>query len=771
MLTLKNQQITKISVIALSLVLILFSEPTLAGKTKRKSTKSNRASQTKQSAPAPKPAPKVQQSSNASRARSTVTARTQPMRSQSRASTPKISSRNSIGQTSKSRTLIPSQSSRRASSRSTSTVTSRSTTNLRSRIAPSARTPSSSTIGNRKSITVSYRAGKQTSSSQGNRISSSITSRIGSSIGKQTPSVSIIRDQPTISANPPTNTRQQTQDSRGRKDLWSKILGQDSEKNQSLSTITKPSTTRNTNRINRSKTQRIGSEIRKIKTSSLTAKQQPTANPERDVSSTKTSRIGSSTRTKNTPVPTEAKQSRTRPDKSTDSDKIRSINSKSKAQDVRVQDSLRSNVQDPRNGKVQSSSSRAIRKSRIIEREPDNHIQSDRMQKSTNLSGSDEQSTGRISRKAAPQEQQTDESRIHRYRQVTPSYVTYHDRPHLVRDSYHHQHTYYDCHHRIRHRTIWPRFHFILYYNYGPWSTFRYCYPFYHRKYVFVSLGGYWPWRYRYIRYYWYGYHPYYWCGYYPIAREVQGDTYNYYTYNYYNDNAATYDSSQVVDADIYEKLGQQDPEEPAMATLADSYFEEAIKAFEASDFDKAVEKFAKASELAPEDMVLPFAYCQALFANQQYTEAAKVLRTALEKVSPEKEGVFYPRGLYPNEQMLLEQLDLLAEKIELYSFDADLQLLLGYQLLGIGQTDKAVEPLLNASGDLTNADAAAVLLRLLEKIKASNSEAEDIAVSQAPAKSKIISKGQSTKLRGTMLLATLCVLVASTGIRYFTRC
>jgi hypothetical protein len=117
--------------------------------------------------------------------------------------------------------------------------------------------------------------------------------------------------------------------------------------------------------------------------------------------------------------------------------------------------------------------------------------------------------------------------------------------------------------------------------------------------------------------------------------------------------------------------------------------------------------------------MILPFAYAQALLANEQYTEAAGVLRAALAKVTPEKEGVFYPRGLYPGDDILFEQIDRLAEKAELYSFDADLQLLLGYQLLGIGKIDEAVEPLHQASQDLENAPAATVLLNLLEKIRA----------------------------------------------------
>jgi tetratricopeptide (TPR) repeat protein len=135
---------------------------------------------------------------------------------------------------------------------------------------------------------------------------------------------------------------------------------------------------------------------------------------------------------------------------------------------------------------------------------------------------------------------------------------------------------------------------------------------------------------------------------------------------------------------------------------------------------------FANASKLAPDDMVLPFAYSQALFAKEQYSQAVEVLRAALTKVPSEEEEVFYPRGLYPDETTLFEQIDRLAEKAELYSFDADLQLLLGYQLLGIGEIDEALEPLLRASKDMENENAAATLLKLLEKIKAENSESEN---------------------------------------------
>jgi predicted Zn-dependent protease len=235
------------------------------------------------------------------------------------------------------------------------------------------------------------------------------------------------------------------------------------------------------------------------------------------------------------------------------------------------------------------------------------------------------------------------------------------------------------------------------------------------------------------MRYYWYPSHAYDWYGYQPIAREVQGDTYNYYTYNYYGDgttdSALTTQGLTTVDentfADVREKLAAQ-TEAPDAQTLADTYFEEAVKAFEAGDYSTAADKFAEAIDLAPDDKVLPFTHVQALFADKKYLHAATVLREALEKVPAEEEGVFYPRGLYPEEDTLFEQIDQLAEAIPLRGFDPDLQLLLGYQLLGVGSIEEAAEPLQQASLNSTNAASAQILLDLLGKIETETNKSID---------------------------------------------
>jgi len=157
---------------------------------------------------------------------------------------------------------------------------------------------------------------------------------------------------------------------------------------------------------------------------------------------------------------------------------------------------------------------------------------------------------------------------------------------------------------------------------------------------------------------------------------------------------------------------------QPAPATLADTRFEEGVKSFEAGNYSAAAGKFEEAMRLSPDDVILPFAYAQALFADGKYTESAEQLRKALRVASPEKEGVFYPRGLYANDDVLFAQIGKLTEKIDQFEYDADMQLLLGYHLLGVGETGYAREPLENASQDMKNAESAKILLKVLDKVE-----------------------------------------------------
>ena len=211
----------------------------------------------------------------------------------------------------------------------------------------------------------------------------------------------------------------------------------------------------------------------------------------------------------------------------------------------------------------------------------------------------------------------------------------YYDRPDLIRHTDRHIYTYYDPYHHLHHRVIWPSYYYPVYYPFGPYAYSNYVYPYYHRKYVFISLGGWWPYDYNYRRYYWYGYHPYVWYGYYPVASEVAVGSDNYYTYNYnyYGDDGSytPYSSDAPLDpvtqARLRARLEEQKAVEPAPQTLADTRFEEGVKSFEAGQYASAAAKFEEARRLSPNDMILPFAYAQALFADGQYDKAADMLR------------------------------------------------------------------------------------------------------------------------------------------------
>ncbi len=328
------------------------------------------------------------------------------------------------------------------------------------------------------------------------------------------------------------------------------------------------------------------------------------------------------------------------------------------------------------------------------------------------------------------------------YRHWRPPHVVYRDRPDLVRHSPRHVYTYWDPYGHLSYRIIWPRYWYPICYSYGPYWRFSWIHPYYHRKYVFVSVGGYWPIGYTYRRYYWYGWHPYAWYGYYPTPREVTGDTYNYYTYNYYNDNDNT--------AYAAELPSQPEPAEPAIQTQADVRFENGVKIFETGDYDMAAKEFAAAMALSPEDVIMPFAYAQSLFAGERYAEAAGVIRQALEEMSPQEQGVYYPRGLYSEDDVLFGQIEKLLDRADAHGFNPDLELLLGYHLLGIGEPDYARGPLEEAAQDPRNTKAAQILLDLAGKAEAAGTEADEEVSSSSvvpeSSKADVLAKMETTR-------------------------
>jgi tetratricopeptide (TPR) repeat protein len=209
----------------------------------------------------------------------------------------------------------------------------------------------------------------------------------------------------------------------------------------------------------------------------------------------------------------------------------------------------------------------------------------------------------------------------------------------------------------------------------------------------------------------------------------IDGATYNYY---YYNDPP----SGEALE-EAHKKYEQVPRPEPAEESQTDRYFDQAVSAFEAGDYIAAAQKFHEAQKLAPNDIVLPFARVQALFAAGEYHQAAAVLREALAITEPEKEGVFYPRGLYAEESVLLKQIDQLSRAVQLSPADSDLRLLLGYQLLGMSRLDEAAVHLHSAGLDNGNNRAATVLMKLLEKLRKPAGGDSD-AKEQQPAKPEL---------------------------------
>ena len=137
-----------------------------------------------------------------------------------------------------------------------------------------------------------------------------------------------------------------------------------------------------------------------------------------------------------------------------------------------------------------------------------------------------------------------------------------------------------------------------------------------------------------------------------------------------------------------------------------------------AKDYYVATEKFRLAAELEPDHVVLPFAYIQALFAHEKYLDAADALRAALSNLPPDTQGLFFPRGLYSDDEILSAQIERLEVKADTYTFDPDIQLMLGYQLLGTEEYEQARQVLRQAEKNAVNYDSANLLLELLEKIE-----------------------------------------------------
>jgi tetratricopeptide (TPR) repeat protein len=151
---------------------------------------------------------------------------------------------------------------------------------------------------------------------------------------------------------------------------------------------------------------------------------------------------------------------------------------------------------------------------------------------------------------------------------------------------------------------------------------------------------------------------------------------------------------------------------------LVDKFFADGVEAFENEDYETAVKAFADAVALEPNDIVMPFAYVQALFATEQYTRAADILRLGLAAMPVDQQGLFFPRGLYNDDDILIDQIEKLRARAETFTYDLDMSLLLGYQYIGIEEYDKARQWLDHAAQYEYNKDASTILLNLLDLLQ-----------------------------------------------------
>jgi hypothetical protein len=229
-----------------------------------------------------------------------------------------------------------------------------------------------------------------------------------------------------------------------------------------------------------------------------------------------------------------------------------------------------------------------------------------------------------------------------------------------------------------------------------------------HRFFYNPCFGGYvygWPF---------YGYYYYYSPG------------YDYYPYGYdYGAAETSSDNTYKYSTEPVDETDKTDTSETS-TSVAEKFFDEGVRMFGNSDYSGAAKKFGAAKYLVPQDKFFAFAYAQAVFASGDYISAAAAVREAISKITPETEGIFYPRGMYSNEAAIKQQIKTLAEKVELSTDNASLQLLLGYNELGMNNLDNAEAALKIAADDRTNGPAAEALLKLIDRLRTEKARTPD---------------------------------------------
>jgi len=174
------------------------------------------------------------------------------------------------------------------------------------------------------------------------------------------------------------------------------------------------------------------------------------------------------------------------------------------------------------------------------------------------------------------------------------------------------------------------------------------------------------------------------------------------YNYNYYSPGATDY------------YAGSNLTYAPDQSQASD-LFDLGTAAFGKGDYATAVDNLRKAVRLAPNDTVMPFAYAQALVATNQYEQASAVIATTLAQMTPYKPEITFPAGMYNDQNILISQVDNLKRAVLMDPANANLQLLYGYELMGLGKLDDARTALIVAKTNVNTAAPATALMSVLD--------------------------------------------------------
>jgi len=164
--------------------------------------------------------------------------------------------------------------------------------------------------------------------------------------------------------------------------------------------------------------------------------------------------------------------------------------------------------------------------------------------------------------------------------------------------------------------------------------------------------------------------------------------------------------------------MDREEAQTDAQQASIGRHLDNIAEVFAAGQYDKALLLAKEAVDDEPDSTALRLLYSQTLFATEKHAYAAVVIRQALAQIERQRQDLSYPIGFYPNADALNAQIAHLAQKAKDNPDRADLQLLLGYQLLGVRKFDQAEHALQKARDDVINADAARMLIDVLQNAR-----------------------------------------------------